>query len=160
MDEESRHAPGKHPQVQEMVDRPSKQVKHAKEIQLSCDGMIPINQIKVFIMGTIKDKYEVATKSSLTYARPYIARIDSLKIPANYQPPNFQQFDGKGIPKQCVSHFIETCKNVGTYDDYLVKQFVRFFKVNAFDWYTDLESGSIDSWEKMEQEFLNRFYST
>jgi len=29
-----------------------------------------------------------------------------------------------------------------------------------FDWYTDLELKSIDSWEQMEQEFLNRFYYT
>ena len=32
-------------------------------------------------------------------------------------------------------------------------------KVISFDWYTRLELESIDSWEKMEQEFLNRFYS-
>ena len=56
MDKESSHAPGKCPQVQETVDRPSKQVKHAKEIQVSTDGMIPINEIKEFIMATIKDK--------------------------------------------------------------------------------------------------------
>jgi len=30
----------------------------------------------------------------------------------------------------------------------------------AFNWYTDLESESIDRWEQMEQEFLTRFYST
>ena len=28
------------------------------------------------------------------------------------------------------------------------------------DWYTDLEPGTIDSWEQLEREFLNRFYST
>ncbi|KAH0748120.1 hypothetical protein KY290_027352 [Solanum tuberosum] len=111
-------------------------------------------------MGTIKDKYEVATKSALTYARPYTARIDSLKMSASYQPPKFKQFDGKGSPKQHVAHFIETCNNAGTYGDYLIKQFVCSLKGHAFDWYTDLESGSIDSWEQMEQEFLNHFYST
>jgi len=30
----------------------------------------------------------------------------------------------------------------------------------AFDWYTDLEPESIDSWGQMEQQFLNRFYNT
>ena len=50
MDEESSHAPGKRPQVQEIVDLPSKQVKHAKEIQISSNGTIPINQIKEFII--------------------------------------------------------------------------------------------------------------
>ncbi|KAH0712097.1 hypothetical protein KY289_008056 [Solanum tuberosum] len=161
MDEESSHAPIKRPQVQETVlDLPTKQVEYVKEIQVSSEETIPINQIREFITGTIKIKYEVATKSSLTYARPYTARIDSLKMPTGYQPPKFQQFDGKGSPKQYVAHFIEICNNAGTYGDYLVKQFVRSLKGNAFDWYTDLESGSIDSWEQMEQEFLNRFCST
>ena len=56
-------------------------------------------------------------------------------------------------------HFVETCNNAGTYGDYLVKQFVRSLKGNAFDWYTDLEPNSIDSWENLEHEFLNLFYS-
>jgi len=33
-------------------------------------------------------------------------------------------------------------------------------KGNAFDWYIDLESALIDTWEQLEREFLNRFYST
>ncbi|KAL0444405.1 UNVERIFIED_CONTAM: hypothetical protein Slati_2163200 [Sesamum latifolium] len=81
-------------------------------------------------------------------------------MPMGYQPPKFQQFDGKGNPKQHVAHFVETCNNAGTYGDHLVKQFVRSLKGNTFDWYTDLEAGSIDGWEQLEQEFLNRFYST
>ena len=93
------------------------------------------------------------------YANPYTARIDNFKMPAGYQPPKFQQFKGKGNPKQHVAHFVETCNNAGTYGDYLVKQFVRSLKGNAFDWYTDLEPNSIDSWEQLEHEFLNRFYS-
>ena len=58
-------------------------------------------------MGTIKDKNKIATKSSLIYAGPYTARIDSLKMTVGYQPPKFQQFDGKGSPKKHVAHFIE-----------------------------------------------------
>ena len=54
-----------------------KKVEHAKKVQVSSNGTIPINQIKEFIMWTIKDKYEVSTKSSLTYARPYTTRIDT-----------------------------------------------------------------------------------
>ncbi|KAL0423417.1 UNVERIFIED_CONTAM: hypothetical protein Sradi_0876500 [Sesamum radiatum] len=81
-------------------------------------------------------------------------------MPIGYQPPKLKQFDGKGNPKQHITHFIERCNNVGTDGDLLVKQFVRSFKGNAFDWYVDLESESIDNWDKMEREFLNRFYST
>ncbi|KAA0025354.1 ty3-gypsy retrotransposon protein [Cucumis melo var. makuwa] len=86
--------------------------------------------------------------------------IDNMRMPHGYQPPKFQQFDGKGNPKQHVAHFIETCETAGTRGDLLVKQFVRTLKGNAFDWYTDLEPESIDSWEQLERDFLNRFYST
>ncbi|KAL0405087.1 UNVERIFIED_CONTAM: hypothetical protein Slati_3822600 [Sesamum latifolium] len=134
--------------------------KSAKDLQVSSDGLIPVDQLKEFIEGTIRSKIEGSSKSSLTYSKPYTPRIDSLKMPMAYQPPKFQQFDGKGNPKQHVAHFVKTCNNAGTYDDHLVKQFVRSLKANAFDWYTDLEAGSIDGWEQLEQEFLNRFYST
>ncbi|KAK4707452.1 hypothetical protein R3W88_032999 [Solanum pinnatisectum] len=111
-------------------------------------------------MGTIKDKYDVSSKSSFTYTKPYTSRIDVLKIHVGYQPPKFQQFDDKGNPKQHIAHFVEICNNTGTYRDYLVKQFVRSLQGNAFDWYIDLEASSIDDWEQLEHEFLNCFYST
>ena len=79
-------------------------------------------------------------------------------MPQNYQPPKFQQFEGKGNPRQHVAHFVETCNNADTYRDLMVKQFLRSLKGNVFDWYTDLAPGSVDSWNQMEREFLNRFY--
>ena len=83
-----------------------------------------------------------------------------MRMPNRYQPPKFLQFDGKGNPKQHITHFVETCENARTQEDLLVKQFVCSLKRNAFDWYTDLEPKSIDSWEQLEREFLDRFYST
>ncbi|KAM0986319.1 hypothetical protein ACFX13_013756 [Malus domestica] len=66
-------------------------------------------------------------------------------MPRGYQPPKFMSFDGKGNPKQHVAHFIETCNNVGTEGDYLIKQFVRSLKGNAFEWYNDLEPKSVNN---------------
>ncbi|KAM2061592.1 hypothetical protein ACFX1T_046630 [Malus domestica] len=54
-------------------------------------------------------------------------------MPRGYQPPKFMQFDGKGNPKQHVTHFVETCNNAGTEGDYLAKQFIRSLKGNAFE---------------------------
>ncbi|KAI3445385.1 hypothetical protein Pfo_002050 [Paulownia fortunei] len=84
-----------------------KENSSTKELQFSFDGLIPVDQLKEFIMGTIKDKFDGSSKSSLTYAKPYTQRIDNFKMP-----------------------------------------------------YTDLEANSIDSWEQLEQKFLNCFYST
>ena len=112
------------------------------------------------ITNTIRAQYGGAPQNSLMYSKPYTERIDILQMLVGYQPPKFQQFDGKGNPKQHIAHFIETCNNADTDEDLLTKQFVRTLRGNAFDWYTDLEPESIDNWEQMEREFLNRFYST
>uniref|UniRef100_A0A2N9G4P3 Uncharacterized protein n=1 Tax=Fagus sylvatica TaxID=28930 RepID=A0A2N9G4P3_FAGSY len=121
---------------------------------------LSVQQLHDMITNTIRAQYGGAPQSTLMYSKPYTKRIDSLRMPPGYQPPKFQQFDGKGNPKQHVAHFVETCNNAGTDGDLLTKQFVRSLRGNAFDWYTDLEPESIDNWEHMEREFLNRFYST
>ena len=131
-----------------------------KEIHISAEGLISIDQLQNFIIEAIEDKSESSTKVSPIYAKPYTRRIDNLKMSEGYQPFNLQQFDGKGNLKQHITHFIKTCNDVGTYGIYLVIEFVRSLRENAFDWYTDLEPYSIYNWERLEQEFLNRFYST
>ncbi|KAM1254011.1 hypothetical protein ACFX2J_041819 [Malus domestica] len=123
-------------------------------------GSLFIQQLQEMITNTIKAQYEGSSHTSLFYSKPYSKKIDALRMPKGYQPPKFMQFDGKGNPKQHVAHFVETCNNAGTEGDYLAKQFVRSLKGNAFEWYTNLEPESINSWEQLEREFLNRFYST
>ena len=80
-------------------------------------------------------------------------------MPSGYQPPKFHQFDGRGDPRQHIAHFVETCDSAGTRGDMLVKQFVRSLKDKDFDWYVSLQPQSIDSWDQLEKEFLNRFFS-
>ena len=55
------------------------------------------------------------------YSKPYTKRIDILQMPAGYQPPKFQQFDGKGNLKQHIAHSMKTCNNAGTDGDLLIK---------------------------------------
>ncbi|KAL0337482.1 UNVERIFIED_CONTAM: hypothetical protein Scaly_2023300 [Sesamum calycinum] len=137
------HITGKQVEAHDEVETPIKQHytendKSTKEIQISSNGLIPVDQLKEFIEETIKSKIEGSSRSSFTYSKPYTPRIDSLKMPMGYQPPKFQQFDGKGNPKQHVAYFVETCNNAGTYGDHLVKKFVRSLKGNAFDWWRNL----------------------
>ncbi|KAK4592997.1 hypothetical protein RGQ29_017223 [Quercus rubra] len=131
-----------------------------RQEQSASMASLSVQQLQDMITNTIRAQYGGSSTSSLTYSKPYTKRIDNMRIPNGYQPPKFLQFDGKGNPKQHIAHFVETCENAGTQGSLLVKQFVRSLKGNAFDWYTDLESESIDSWEQLEREFLNRFYST
>ncbi|KAK2978404.1 hypothetical protein RJ640_027467 [Escallonia rubra] len=131
-----------------------------KEDKSNSVASLSVQQLQDMITSTIRAQYGGPSRNNLMYSKPYTKRIDNMRMPTGYQPPKFQQFDGKGNPKQHVAHFVETCNNAGTEGDLLVKQFVRSLKGNAFDWYTDIEPESIDCWETMEREFLNRFYST
>lgn len=97
---------------------------------------------------------------SMVYAKPYTQRIKVMCMLTRYLPPKFQQFDEKGSLKQRVAHFVKTCNNAKTFGDQMVKQFVCSLRYNAFNRYTDLEVSSIDSWDQLEWEFLNRFYNT
>ncbi|KAJ9705540.1 hypothetical protein PVL29_003542 [Vitis rotundifolia] len=121
---------------------------------------LSVQQLQDMITNTIRAQYGGPSQSMLMYSKPYTKRIDNLCMPEGYQPPKFQSFDGKGNPKQHVAHFVETCNNAGTDGDLLVKQFVRSLRGNVFDWYIDLAPECIDSWNQMEREFLNHFYST
>ncbi|KAL0439166.1 UNVERIFIED_CONTAM: hypothetical protein Slati_2399600 [Sesamum latifolium] len=124
------HVAGKQIEVQDKYETSLKQQSNErdkssmKELQVSSERLIYIDQLKEFIIGTIQNKLVGNSKSSVTYTKRYTERINNLKMSVGYQPPKFQQFDGKGNPKQHVAHFIEICKNAGTYGDHIVKQFV------------------------------------
>ncbi|KAI4372914.1 hypothetical protein MLD38_011095 [Melastoma candidum] len=104
--------------------------KHASII----DDPISAKAMMKLIKKAVKRKLEGKSSSSSAYYKPYSRRIEGLKMPVGYQPPYFRQFDGKGNPRQHVAHFVETCNNAGTDGDWMVKQFVRPLKRNAFDW--------------------------
>ncbi|KAA0038057.1 ty3-gypsy retrotransposon protein [Cucumis melo var. makuwa] len=112
------------------------------------------------IANFIRAQYGGPLQTSFMYSRSYTKRKDNLRTLLRYQLPKFQQFDGKGNTKQHIVHFVQTCENVGSRTDQLVRQFVRSLKGNGFGWYTDLELEVIDSWEQLANEFLNCFYST
>jgi len=116
-----------------------------------------VKQIQDLIANAVKIQLGGAARKTHLYSKPYTKRVDVLYMPHGYQPLKFQQFDEKGNPKQHVAHSIKTYNNAGTDNNLMVKQFIRALKGITRDWYTDLEPESIDSWGKMEQEFLNKF---
>jgi len=93
----------------------------ARNIHGITDGIFTMNQLKELIKEAITDQVESSVQPLYSYVKPYTHRIDLLRMPPNYQPPKFQQFDGKGNPRQHTAHFVETCNNAGTKGDLMVK---------------------------------------
>ncbi|KAA0059651.1 ty3-gypsy retrotransposon protein [Cucumis melo var. makuwa] len=69
-----------------------------------------IKNLQEMIANSIKTQYGGPAQTFSLYFKPYTKRIDNMRMPHGYQPPKFQQFDGKGNSKQHVAPFIETCE--------------------------------------------------
>lgn len=95
-----------------------------------------VQQLQDMIVDVVKAQYSGLPQDTLTYSKLYTKRLDNIRMPTKYQPPKFQQFDGKGNPKQYIAHFIETCNSARPNGDYLVKQFARSLRGTAFEWFT------------------------
>ncbi|KAL0320279.1 UNVERIFIED_CONTAM: hypothetical protein Sradi_5289400 [Sesamum radiatum] len=106
----------------------------SKEILVSTNEFISIEHVKNTVNEAIANAYDARAQPFKSYIKPYTKRIEQLRVPENYQPPKFQQFNGHGDPRQHIAHFVETCNNAGTDGDLLVKQFVLSLKDAAFDW--------------------------
>ncbi|XP_019262145.1 PREDICTED: uncharacterized protein LOC109239983 [Nicotiana attenuata] len=140
---ESSHVPPRSPvftSQKTAVEESFAKLNIQKEKQSTSVAALSVQQLQDMITNTIRAQYGGPSQNSLYYSKPYTKRIDCLTMPTNYQPPKLHQFHGKGNPMQHIAHFVETW--------------------NTFDWYIDLDPESIDSWEQLEKEFLNRFYST
>ncbi|KAL0416421.1 UNVERIFIED_CONTAM: hypothetical protein Slati_3474000 [Sesamum latifolium] len=96
----------------------------SKGMHVSTDGFVSIKHVKNTVNEAIANAYETRVQVFQSYVKPYTKRNEQLRMPENYQPPKFQQFNGHGDPRQHIAHFVETCNNVGTDGELLVKQFV------------------------------------
>ncbi|KAL0462780.1 UNVERIFIED_CONTAM: hypothetical protein Slati_0165600 [Sesamum latifolium] len=124
----------------------------SKGIHVSTDGFVSIEHVQNTVNEAIANAYETRVQVFKSYVKPSIKRIEQLRIPENYQPPKYQQFNGHRDPRQQIAHFVQTCNNAGIDGDVLVKQLVLSLKDAAFDWYIDLELTSIKG--KMSQYLI------
>ncbi|KAL0319990.1 UNVERIFIED_CONTAM: hypothetical protein Sradi_5260500 [Sesamum radiatum] len=82
-------------------------------ISVSINGFIFVEHVKNSVNEAIAKIYETRVQAFKSYLKPYTRRIEQLRMPENYQPPKFQQFNGHGDPRRHIAHFVETCNNVG-----------------------------------------------
>ena len=67
-------------------------------------GSMSVEQIQSLIANAVKTQLGGGSHKTHLYTKPYTKRIDALRMPHGYQPPKFNQFDGKGNPKQHIAH--------------------------------------------------------
>jgi len=62
-------------------------------------GSMSVEQIQSLIANAVKAQLGGESYKTHLYTKPYTKRINALRMPYDYQPPKFNQFDGKGNPK-------------------------------------------------------------
>ncbi|TYK28705.1 ty3-gypsy retrotransposon protein [Cucumis melo var. makuwa] len=60
---------------------------------------LSVQQLQEMIANSIKTQYGGPAQTFSLYSKPYMKRIDNMRMPHGYQPPKFQQFDRKDNPK-------------------------------------------------------------
>ena len=84
-------------------------------------GLMFIKEIENLLVDAVNGHLGGGSRRTHCYSKPYMKRIDALRIPHGYQPTKFHQFDGKRNLNQDVEHIIETCNSAGTGGKLLVK---------------------------------------
>jgi len=117
--------------------------------------------IKELIAQGIKEYQAAVSPPMLGYRNPYPTHYDSVPFPKGYQKPNFEKFDGiNGSPHEHLAHFYSACGETALNDALLIRQFVQSLKGVAFTWYTQLQPGSLHTWDDLQRAFLAQFVSS
>ncbi|KAK9911071.1 hypothetical protein M0R45_034994 [Rubus argutus] len=120
-----------------------------------------LQDIKTMIAEGIREMYVSSNPQISGYLKPYPPYYDALPFPKRYQKPSFDKFDGiNSSPHEHLAHFYSACGETSQSDAFLVRQFVQSLKGAAFTWYSQLQPGSILTWDDMQKAFLAQFVSS
>jgi hypothetical protein len=95
------------------------------------------------------------------YQKPYLLHFDLVPYPLDWHTPDFVKFNGEDnrTTWEHVSQYLAQLGEVGSVDALKVRLFYLSLAGTAFSWFSSLSPNSIDSWEQLECQFYDHFYS-
>ena len=63
-------------------------------------------------------------------------------------------------PQEHLAHFYSAYGEFALLDVLLIRRFIQSLKGSAFIWYTQLQPGSIHTWDDLQRAFLAQFVSS
>ena len=98
-----------------------------------------------------------------TFRKPYLERIGrEYERPRNFKVPNFSTFSGDDdkTAYEHISRFTIQCGELSNNGHGKLIMFANSVTGQAFKWYASLPLHSIETWNDMEEKFLNHFART
>jgi hypothetical protein len=95
------------------------------------------------------------------YQKPYPKYFDTIPYLQGFRVPDFTKFNGDDTKTtyEHVGQFLAQVNDVGIIDEQKIWLFPLSFSGNAFNWFTSLVLGSVDTWLGLEQKFHDYFYN-
>ena len=155
-------------EIAALAARVASQASTSARIQLptaeeghTSSSSITQDELKTLIAQGIKEFQASINLPVRGCRKPYPAHYDIIPLLTGYQKLNFEKFNGlAGSPQEHLAHFYLACGESALIDALLIRQFVQSLKGFAFTWYTQLQPGSIHTWDNLQRVFLAQFVSS
>jgi hypothetical protein len=117
------------------------------------------------IMNMIEQTYgpNLQRAARPAFRRPYPDRVErEFERPRNYKVPDFSTFSGddEKTAYEHISRFTIQCGELSNNGNGKLIMFPNSLTGQAFKWYSSLPPHSIETWNDMEEKFLNHFART
>lgn len=119
-----------------------------------------VEKIRDKVAGLFKDKVGVSVSGiGQSYQKPYSHWFDIVPYPHGTRILDFSKFfrEGEKSMHDHISQFLAHLGELADREAYLVHLFSLSLTGTTFALYTTLPPNSINSWEELEQKFLNTF---
>jgi hypothetical protein len=105
-------------------------------------------------------RVELSSKSC-SYQKPYPSHFDLVPYPIGWRTPDFVKFSGEDNRTiwEHVTQYLAQLGEVGSIDALKIHLFPLSLIGTAFSWFSSLSPNSVDSWEQLECQFHDHFYS-
>ena len=88
---------------------------------------------------------------------PFTKRVDEYPLPAKFKVSQLETFDRLKDPLDYLDSFRTVMRLQGVSDEIICRAFLTNLRGSARVWFNQLETGSIDSFSKLSQAFIDNF---
>jgi hypothetical protein len=120
-----------------------------------------VEKIRAEVARLFRDKLSVNVSGiGQSYQKPYSHRFDVVPYPQGTRIPYFSTILGEGRKSthEHISKFLAHLGELVDREAYRVRLFSLSLTGTTFAWYATLPPNSINSWEELEQKFLENFF--
>jgi hypothetical protein len=136
-------------------------LKNPQPSQPNNPNWAEFNRFKEDLANVVKTKLGVDIGNTSLYQKPYDPEFDRVPLPRGWHLPDLIKFSGDDDQTtwEHISQYTAQLGEAGVFNAIKVRLFSLSLTGTTFAWFSLLAPGSIISWDMLERNFHNHFYS-